>query len=1429
MALPPPKVKALLEEIKTSFLDGSTKCSFESVLKALLAVEVLQRGVLCDLDKIWDAVVDVCGKVLVDSLPKPLLAGSCVIAGRLAEKAAYCYQDPNAFVPKKAVDRADQIGDQRFQILFKVNGLNELLFIAEGFYYRASSFQPDAPPIWKRAWDVTLARNNNVASWESVVAVQNLRRIVQAKGNEKRVSELCLNLTECALSSCEVEQTAVHELFLALYRPVVRYDPKQVVSIAQEALSSFQGDEDMLFLLLRLRTCMSEEDADLHAATEDAFQKAKNRQLETSRETLWNKLRQEHLSELKVDKVLEAAILVRDELSVSHERRDEACGLITSMILPRGLERCRSIALSKASDETVLQVWAQLASFILPILSFKIESIQMNILQEESARICPCIEWMTCCINSHASISSDHFAEVLSILRRGSDRLSKDMKSDEQIALRSSDAAVSSQVDVRIQRRQDLESAMMATQAFVSLVQDDPIGLGAMASGILDRKVAIYSSTSVQSIGLGFLDFLICWNGLLTNPWSSVTLKESRMLMERAKMSLEEAKQEWGRRNSSLEFLLTLLGEAEAECLAFPGLHRVALARWRTIEENVHTQQGLLSTVLQAKCKAGFVVLSNLGHLDLDSSEEGARNALRCLSDMQSKTSHGFYLWRSVQVSGLVCRYLVSSFRRLVANTLVQQGQVDEAGGFLEEAAREAPNDSVTATDLGVFRLRQVAVGAASTSTAKVAQVELLKAAKLDSSKPTPFALLGYWYEKFGDKKRAVGCYSRSLMLDATHPVAGRGILRLVAADFMTSTVERAISAESPLVGWAWASKALQKVADGEDELAIVSFLKASRCRDIACPHLEQLGVFLSNPLSNQQQHLHELTSCLSELAATYRRRGRFTAALRTFLSAIESSGNSVSYNLLCDCAQVELDLGHLLAAKDHFEAAMGIVDIAEADVATHGFGVAMLSLANQHNESGKSGVALEHLQAALESCLKIESRKNTPMHKLLGDIYTFASSLPPRVFSTPEEKLNLMEKGESQYLEAVSVAADITGNATADIVASLRIDVGINQLLRAHHNALYSSSTLDTGSKVVDLFEAAASNFRLALESSPLHQQGWCGLGCAVASRDPILAQHAFCRVIELDPQHVDAFCNLAFLFTNNGAFKAGAKASDAVTQIADTPMMWINRALILERLKGPSVSDAFRASIQAGKKPEAMLGLALSRRSEDIFDSFAFATEYAATTSTEDLYAVLLSGLTGIEYGVQMDGGSGDCLVEKGKERLREATVLLESRDQKVADGILETKLIGSITEVPVDDSVIDAASEEEQIVLSEDMLKEEKRGDLWLQWAQEQLVKGDEESAGRAAMNARTILLQRYGGKPTAAHPNPVSSADVADALFLASSFGDYTQVQTDDGDNLTLEQIAMKRIHDLRMAYKLNPHNDLVYEALRELESTAASVA
>jgi Flp pilus assembly protein TadD len=93
-----------------------------------------------------------------------------------------------------------------------------------------------------------------------------------------------------------------------------------------------------------------------------------------------------------------------------------------------------------------------------------------------------------------------------------------------------------------------------------------------------------------------------------------------------------------------------------------------------------------------------------------------------------------------------------------MADSLVRKGRCEEAQSFLEAAVDDSPLDSDTAFALGAFYFNQER----SSEVDKAAQLQLLKAAKLDPSEANPFALLGLWFEEKGISSELEGVILRA-------------------------------------------------------------------------------------------------------------------------------------------------------------------------------------------------------------------------------------------------------------------------------------------------------------------------------------------------------------------------------------------------------------------------------------------------------------------------------------------------------------------------------------------------------------------------------------------------------------------------------------------------------------------------------------------
>jgi tetratricopeptide (TPR) repeat protein len=308
--------------------------------------------------------------------------------------------------------------------------------------------------------------------------------------------------------------------------------------------------------------------------------------------------------------------------------------------------------------------------------------------------------------------------------------------------------------------------------------------------------------------------------------------------------------------------------------------------------------------------------------------------------------------------------------------------------------------------------------------------------------------------------------------------------------------------------------------------------------------------------------------------------------------------------------------------------------DPAVRSLSAYCLGICLLSMAKRDSQDGKAGAAFLHLQQGIDSCRQL-GRHLGCVHKLLGDLYSFGAVLPLDIFSedtvyVPDERnvvqeelmvrrqLAFVAEGKISYEAAETLLRGSDEEELLVMRASAATDVGSNLLLQAQIVSFWQNKGIDEVAppEAEHLLEQAEREFRRAIGICPVYAPAWCGLGCAVHKFDPILAQHAFCRSIQLDPLFPDPYASLGFLYTRCGAAQASTSVSMALTQVADTPMMWINRALLLERQEGslesaraPSIpggsahryeqaADAYRAALQVAPLPSAKLGLALTCR---------------------------------------------------------------------------------------------------------------------------------------------------------------------------------------------------------------------------------------
>jgi tetratricopeptide (TPR) repeat protein len=639
----------------------------------------------------------------------------------------------------------------------------------------------------------------------------------------------------------------------------------------------------------------------------------------------------------QVDKIAMTSMAAsRDDTEAMHIQWEALTRLFVQPILIHAQSVVKHMQTDKAEEEVGSERSKSFVSSYLSVISEEnLGCLEMVFL------LIPQAEWMY--MSPSASESGNKQGQLQSFLFSSDEMVWSEevlyytlqhVQGMKQAAVAQAGNAIGTTPQVRAldQRILQLRHAHAATAARVFLYKStDPVfvasshlGQQAISQATLQMVSAAGSNELDVSARFGsvFLGFLASWNGLRTqNPWLFCRLSEARSMCGAAQREWEVARGSKCRSSNIvtvLESVYLKLGKADTEGPGFTGgMTGEALSLYKAVIEISDTADlsQLMRLVLQSHCKISISkLIVRDGAIDdthtVETAESWTRGCVQQLSSVDTQNA-SLHLWRTPGAAQKTVQQMVSSSSQLVASVLVQMGRSAEAEQYLEDAVREAPLDASASFALGAYRLQRIYAAtheSRSPDQLKAAQIQLLKAAKLDSTRADPFALLGYWYEDAGDAKRAIGCYSKALLLDPYNPVAGRGLSRLVRMDEMTKVLDNAINGISSQAGWAWRIIGLHKASEqGEDELAVVALLKALRCSDIDRHETDQLCSFYAAPKDSIRNTSSEKLEVVTELAHCYRRIGRYTASVRTYYTALEIAGETASYTLLCACATGEL------------------------------------------------------------------------------------------------------------------------------------------------------------------------------------------------------------------------------------------------------------------------------------------------------------------------------------------------------------------------------------------------------------------------------------------------------------------------------------------------------------------------------------------
>jgi tetratricopeptide (TPR) repeat protein len=932
----PPKIKAFVGTIKATYLDDDSKRKSPSDLfEGLVKMELALRGVLVqDESKLWPQVQSSIGKTLLENLPNPLLAGATVLTGRLAEALASALasasEDSSSSYPIDAaiLQRAKDINDIRWILLLQQQV--PFLEIARGYFCKAASIQTETPPMWKKVWDVWTLQSGEdehlAAStpFEAHVAIEQLVRIAVDKGNAKRVAELQVllvfsylnNPKRIAVTTTRIgkQDIVVAQAFGDDFTAKLPSDASTIVEKAQQVLEActlteLNETDQRLIPVLSVRVGMALEETKVEEMAQQQHQANQNRSVSSSLETCRTKSRHKLFLEDK-DALNDAGIALRD-LVVSLWRSQT--GQDNSYWVPsmnQCIERLRDRAMAQIQKNTSHDKgWRILLEFVLPLLESLQVVSQWSINHDRKERMQHLLESFSSTSEeeqSTISLVALTFTKVYWML------LTNGLDASMDASLKFVLDLLSVLIHHGASKETQTPAAVGATSKQSPLSRQWKLARSIISCGISQGNQMLIDQVSREAVAtkkqddaaLGMLQSLVAWSGWYQRPWSYCSnLSDVRRLLAAAKLTGE-------RSMGTLESILMDLACADAELLngGFPKQScELYTQLLDTLEHSSKLLDSVVLVILQGHCYNGLARACQIDEYrgQLTKVQDLATKTLDLLDGIEIPVEiKPLHIWHDHSLFLSAISHHRSVARQLIADSLISQGRSEEARSFLEAAVQDAPLDAGAAVALGAFLFRVAFYldEKRSSDAVKAAQIQLLKAAKLDPSKADPFALLGLWFEECGDPNRALGCFTKSLTLDPCNPIAGRGLLRLKTREEMIEELDAALGINSPICGWAWRGVGLNKIfLEAEDEFAVVALLKALRSRDVSAPANETLGIFYHRPGT---VYVNERADALAELAMCYRRLGRFTASIRAFYAAIESAGEHITSSVLCSCAQ---------------------------------------------------------------------------------------------------------------------------------------------------------------------------------------------------------------------------------------------------------------------------------------------------------------------------------------------------------------------------------------------------------------------------------------------------------------------------------------------------------------------------------------------
>ncbi|KAI0305418.1 TPR-like protein [Multifurca ochricompacta] len=566
---------------------------------------------------------------------------------------------------------------------------------------------------------------------------------------------------------------------------------------------------------------------------------------------------------------------------------------------------------------------------------------------------------------------------------------------------------------------------------------------------------------------------------------------------------------------------------------------------------------------------------------------------------------------------------------------------------------------------------------------------------KHSSSFAPAFTSLGIYYSEVAnplDLIRASKCFQKAFELDARESDAARRLAEGFADerewDLVEVVANRAIEGEGgfedtqeviagrylPVNAWAWKASGVVHLNRGNYPSAIQAFQVALRAEPEDQPSWVRLGESYAKAgrhtaafkaLHRAQELQPDDWVCSYLIGDIHRKTGRLQEAIASFHTVLQVQPNDPGVLTSLARAHVdmglsELSTGFLSRAQDSFVAALRVsFNFLDTNSTFHSFAWKVIADAIYY---------LSRVSCMDEAAVRtVLSQACSYLTSDTGDRLAGSVTLPIKL---PDDRLtgtDALKVSVAAYSHRISLG--LLGAATT---GSAWFDFGF---------ALFNLGRriFPEGEQRDKVLKQALASIKEAIRSQPGEDNYWRALGDMNLVSQPIEAQHAYIRALEINPKNVDVWTSFGFLcFYHDDLELANEAFLKAQTLDPDHILTWVGQALIATRngqhadsrmLLEHAVSlsaDVPEADIMFSRREfDHYLSAGHSRRSSpnDLFPAF-FALDRYLKQRPDDASALHLFGLICERIGH----------LELGVECTDRAISVLEAAYEESEDPVIE-----------------------------------------------------------------------------------------------------------------------------------------------------------